>query len=435
MKRISSVYIFVLAIISLHSEAQKLYTGLNFANSNVLESIPLASTPFSAGEIPISVDLSSELPPAGYQGKQNSCVAWAVAYACKSYEERIEQKYDYYKDSLLDSSKLFSPSFIYNQINNGRDGGAYYIDALNLIAEKGAVSLADMPYNESDYYKKPTEVLLEKAKKYRIDFWRRVNVQSIKEVKAQLFAKYPVMIAGIVDNVLMEEGYKFSLSSENTFIWNSKINDTSTYGHAMVVVGYNDSINAFKILNSWGKNWGEDGYFWMPYKKFVSTVKEAYVMRDALNPDNGTIKDLSKDTLSYILSASVAHNVESPVDNRKMMQFNGELIIPEGAYGEMKIVVKFFVSDKNFQQKISSIKSISNTFSMPDGNAAARTKAIKIEPTQKKLKFNWEAKIPYEIFDLTSFEELEVIPMLAVPTLYLNNFVVVTGEPIKFELR
>jgi len=35
--------------------------------------------------------------------------------------------------------------------------------------------------------------------------------------------------------------------------------------HAVVLVGYNDEKNALELRNSWGEDWGEDGYAWMSY--------------------------------------------------------------------------------------------------------------------------------------------------------------------------
>jgi C1A family cysteine protease len=36
-------------------------------------------------------------------------------------------------------------------------------------------------------------------------------------------------------------------------------------GHAIMAAGYDDSKEAVLIRNSWGEDWGENGYFWMPY--------------------------------------------------------------------------------------------------------------------------------------------------------------------------
>ncbi|MBF0102304.1 MAG: hypothetical protein HQK77_15490, partial [Desulfobacterales bacterium] len=48
-------------------------------------------------------------------------------------------------------------------------------------------------------------------------------------------------------------------------------------GHAVTIVGYDDTRygGAFKILNSYGQQWGDRGYFWLPYE-FASTTPSGY---------------------------------------------------------------------------------------------------------------------------------------------------------------
>ena len=36
-------------------------------------------------------------------------------------------------------------------------------------------------------------------------------------------------------------------------------------GHAVMAAGYDNDTRMFLIRNSWGKKWGDNGYFWMPY--------------------------------------------------------------------------------------------------------------------------------------------------------------------------
>ncbi len=49
-------------------------------------------------------------------------------------------------------------------------------------------------------------------------------------------------------------------------------NEVILGGHAVVVCGYEDDMTAngetgyFIIRNSWGSDWGSNGYFYMPYK-------------------------------------------------------------------------------------------------------------------------------------------------------------------------
>jgi C1A family cysteine protease len=54
--------------------------------------------------------------------------------------------------------------------------------------------------------------------------------------------------------------------------------NVSYNGHAMCVVGYDDNKygGAFEIQNSWGTDWGNDGYIWINYNDFAAFVKAAY---------------------------------------------------------------------------------------------------------------------------------------------------------------
>ena len=36
-------------------------------------------------------------------------------------------------------------------------------------------------------------------------------------------------------------------------------------GHAVLIAGYDDATSRFLVRNSWGENWGNNGYFTMPY--------------------------------------------------------------------------------------------------------------------------------------------------------------------------
>ncbi len=41
--------------------------------------------------------------------------------------------------------------------------------------------------------------------------------------------------------------------------------ETLQGGHAILLVGYDDAKQLFLARNSWGKDWGQEGYFQLPY--------------------------------------------------------------------------------------------------------------------------------------------------------------------------
>ena len=224
-----------------------------------------------APAVPLSIDLSANFPVPGDQGRQGSCVGWATAYALKSYHEKVEMGW-----SLNTAAHLFSPAFVYNQINGGRDQGSYIHEALDLAVSKGIATLETMPYSDTDYLTQPSATALAEGATFKADSWYRVNDTS--QIKAALVNRKPV-VAGIqVYPQLME------LSGSNS-VYNTATGQNQG-GHAVTIVGYDDERygGAFKVINSWSSNWGDGGYFWMPYSFAAQDIlSQAYVLVDGEN--------------------------------------------------------------------------------------------------------------------------------------------------------
>jgi C1A family cysteine protease len=50
-------------------------------------------------------------------------------------------------------------------------------------------------------------------------------------------------------------------------------NDNYFWGHAVLLVGYDDNLQCFKVKNSWGTTWGENGYFRVSYDDVTDGLK------------------------------------------------------------------------------------------------------------------------------------------------------------------
>ena len=234
---------------------------------------------------PSAIDLTSEMPPVGDQGDQNSCVGWAAGYYDKTHIEYIERYYGWGDTTwhLTDPEHQISPSFIYNQINGGRDGGASMTDAQILICDQGACMLSDFPYDDNDCTTWPTEPAYANAIPYRgFDSWG-VSVESdagINQVKL-ILANHHTCVLGI--NVYAN--FDFIENYDTVYTVHDKTGK-SRGGHALCIVGYDDNKQtadgpgAFRLVNSWGTDWGNEGYCWMSYyavKKLKARLSQGLV--------------------------------------------------------------------------------------------------------------------------------------------------------------
>jgi len=252
------------------------------------------------------VDLSADLPPVGNQGRQGSCVAWATGYYYKSWSEKQEHTHW----DLTNPWYQFSPSFIYNQVNRGFDLGAFFPDAFNLMQVKGAVDIAEMPYNDADWTTQPTPSALEAAKPYRIPqnwgyfwiqwWWGPYNPPNPIDTVKSWLASGKMLVMGIP--VYFDfPGFRGNPPSPYY-----DYDETSGFAgwHAVCVTGYDDNINpggsdpdhrgGFKMVNSWGESWNgpSRGFLYISYDFVKRFVREAWSMGD-LMPDSPSITSVN----------------------------------------------------------------------------------------------------------------------------------------------
>lgn len=225
-----------------------------------------------AMKLPKAVDLSGEFPPIQRQTDQ-SCMAWANAYAIKSYHERLEHGWEY------GPNHLFSPSFLYNLLYERKPDGGYVRDteAMKFMVAEGAVPLSLFPYIPDDFTL-PSAKLRKFAMAFRALTYRRLPTDDLYILKAMLASGEPVAITTLVHQDLLD------LNRKNPIL--RKIRNPEILSiHDMVAVGYDDSKNAIKIYNSWGTGWADNGCGWLDYSLWNNDfVSRAIVTYDRPTP-------------------------------------------------------------------------------------------------------------------------------------------------------
>ena len=194
--------------------------------------------------LPNIIDYRDQLLRVRDQGNQGTCFAQSVA-CVKEWQERKDYGFENY----------FSPQFFYNnrfnkydnKLNN--DNGMYGRDVMKLMKKVGICSESSYPYGRIEDKKFISNKIYKEAKNHIIKGYARIYKLGI--LKEALYNNGPCIITFPVYNY------------GNTF-W--KGIGKHLGGHAVTIVGYNEE--GLILRNSWGKEWGNDGYWLYKYENW-----------------------------------------------------------------------------------------------------------------------------------------------------------------------
>jgi C1A family cysteine protease len=159
-----------------------------------------------------------------------------------------------------------------------KDEGAYLRDGVKALTTYGACSEADWP---SDDPKKltvyPTPAAYEAAKKDIVKAYMAVD-QDHESLRQCLALGFPFIFGITVFRSMMTVDVmnnKGIVPFPGTVIlppdtskdpkFHGKTEDRPIGGHALLCTGYNDEKEQYEFLNSWGRDWGDDGFGYLPY--------------------------------------------------------------------------------------------------------------------------------------------------------------------------
>ena len=228
--------------------------------------------------IPSSYDITTNnstaqyFPPVGNQGEINSCSGWATTYYQFTYEVNK------FKNTPTTVNNIYSPSWTYNYINGGSNNAVELRDAYAVLKHQGAMYLTDYPHTQylSDYsFAWPTDLeKMRNALEYRATY----SVCNVSEFDSEYIDDAKEIISSGKIGVILTDplGWDIETNVDNQKVVVRSHSDPSNRGgHYMAVVGYDDNFEvtvggqtltgAFKLVNSAGSSWGNNGYIWVSY--------------------------------------------------------------------------------------------------------------------------------------------------------------------------
>jgi C1A family cysteine protease len=221
-------------------------------------------------------------PPVRNQGQIGSCTAFCGT-------ETYEILY-YYGHSNTFPTTL-SPAYLYycervkiQKQSISADNGASMANIPQALQKYGLCLETLYAYPSSDkstaYNTAPSSAAVSNALGFEIGqaktSYARVNSGDTAAVKNLLRNNIPVMMGlNVYDNSKYQ--YFEGLNTKN-YTYNPLTSTGALAsgvqllgGHATPIIGYDDTKQAFLVQNSWGTNWGNKGFYYMPYSVFMST--------------------------------------------------------------------------------------------------------------------------------------------------------------------
>jgi C1A family cysteine protease len=211
--------------------------------------------------LPNNVDLRKLYgTPVEDQGKLGSCTGHAIAEAIEMIDKKngknteISRMFIYYYERLLEGTVNY-------------DSGAYIRDGIKACYTYGAPLESLWPYNISKFRTAPSSPAVQDAAKRKVTLYERAT--DFNACINALSNGYPVVI-GFTVYSSFETGNWWYTTADMPYP--NKRSEIVLGGHAVLLVGYNNSTQRFIVKNSWGSNWGDNGYFYMPYQVIQNTA-------------------------------------------------------------------------------------------------------------------------------------------------------------------
>ena len=222
--------------------------------------------------LPGVVDLSYWCSEIEDQGSLNACTALAGVALLEYFVNRSNGRY-------TDASSLFLYKATRRLMNLNGDVGASVRETMKAMALFGIPPEQYWQYDESKVNEEPSAFCYSFAqnfqalKYFRLDYAGISKEVLLLQIKAVIATSFPC----IFGFTIYTSAYEASNQRNGLIPFPDYKRDRVVGGHSVVAVGYDDykkierkdrvapSEGAFLVRNSFGADWGDGGYGWLPY--------------------------------------------------------------------------------------------------------------------------------------------------------------------------
>lgn len=232
------------------------------------------------------------LPPVGQQGPSpasgypGSCASWASTYGLATFTAAKAGNY-----TPSSSAQWASPAYIYIKVLQEKTPpvtntcvGSQFASYFQILAAGGTPNMEQAPYFAdcptlwSDYANMtlPPDAVFALGKIGAVPVKDSNNLDMLRQVI--LSDRALVYGTSLYSDWGMYKGDPVPYVGTPPIVKNK--NTHKPAGHCMLIIGYDDDMQAVLLQNSQGTGWGSAGYVWMAYTTFTTLAQRNayYVM-------------------------------------------------------------------------------------------------------------------------------------------------------------
>jgi hypothetical protein len=206
------------------------------------------------GTNPATVDLRPVDGPIENQLQLGSCTTFAIAGAIRI------------RDRQLGDDFPISHLFLYwtereREGTTGYDAGAAIADGVKVVVTLGYPRESTWAYDIRQYRTRPpASAYADAATHVLAPRPASIDNASLDEMRSALAAGHPIVFGFLVEPAL------FDVGPDGIY---HPTGEEPVGGHAVCAVGYDDARRVLIVRNSWGTDWGDHGYFYLPYSVYT----------------------------------------------------------------------------------------------------------------------------------------------------------------------
>ncbi len=211
-----------------------------------------------------------DMPKIKNQGAVGSCVAHSLSTIVEYFNEKESGEYTEMSTGYIYGNRRF-------MMHKG--SGMYMRDAIKTVSKYGDVPNEYFPVNvEVPYAIEKFENEVDKIEPigYQFKFAEYFKLNDEAAIKTSIMENGPASLAMYwFDDIKVKDGVMQTQAKKSS----------RTGKHCMTIYGWNEI--GWKVQNSWGKYWGDNGNVIIPYNV---PLQEVWGIRDAASDSNLTFK-------------------------------------------------------------------------------------------------------------------------------------------------